>query len=66
MGERVRVIVTSNGSGEREEVVFTQDFEAKAEDWCGFEMSVDIDQVFETDNWPTAFPMEHTLRKHTL
>jgi len=57
--ERIRVIVTSTKDGSEENVIFTDDLETPAEDYCRPGFTVDIDE--EIDELPSGFPMNYTL-----
>jgi len=61
----MRIIVVSNQSGEKEDVLFTDDCETPAADYCDDDQTVDIDEQVSFE-MPSCFPMEHVLRKRTL
>ena len=58
----IRVIVASNDNGSKEEVYFTEDFEAEASDFFYMgDMTITIDD--KIDELPSCFPMDYVLRR---
>lgn len=57
---RIRLIIVSTENGEREHVIFTDDRDAPATDWCESGQSVDFDSVIEAE-LPDAFPLDSAL-----
>ena len=57
-----RLIIVSDESGRREEVVFTTDDETPAEDWCAVGQTVSFDEVIDAD-LPGIFPEDVSLRR---
>lgn len=56
----IRVITASTPSGEREEVIFTEDMDTPAEDFFIMgDMTIDIDQ--KVGGLPHGFPFDYTL-----
>lgn len=60
MKKKIRVIVVSDEKGIREDIVFTDDFDVSAEDYCCYDQTVQIDKLID-DNLPMGFPTEFTL-----
>ena len=60
--EKVRVLVASNESCSKEQVLFTQDFETPAEDFFMSDVSISSDDIIEC-YWPHAFPMDFILER---
>jgi hypothetical protein len=58
--EKIRVIVASTNSGERESVYFTRDFASPAEDFFPKWLKVDSDSRID-DNLPGGFPRDYEL-----
>jgi len=59
---KVRVLVASNESGSKEQVLFTEDFETPAEDFFMSDVSISSDDIIEC-RWPRAFPMDYILER---
>ena len=59
---KVRVLVASNESGSKEQVLFTEDFETPAEDFFTSDVSISSDDIIEC-RWPRAFPMDFILER---
>jgi hypothetical protein len=60
--DKIRLVIVSTDNVEREEVVFTNDFESAGDSWCSPGQSVTYDKVIE-DNLPGIFPINYTLRR---
>lgn len=60
--DKVRIIICSTEDGSKEDVIFTQEFDTPASDYCRPGLTIDCDEVKELD-LPSAFPLEHTLTK---
>ena len=60
--DKIRIITmaSSDGSLDKERVVFTEDFKAPAKDWLEYGMEVTSDTVKE-NILPDCFPYGHTL-----
>ena len=58
----VRLIVVSNPSGSKEDILFTEDEDLNAEDCCASDQEVSIDIELPID-LPDTFPLEHTFRR---
>lgn len=62
---RWRVILISSENGQNEHVVFTEDFDTPADEWCCLGINreqVDSDTVVEV-NLPLGFPTERALAR---
>ncbi|HDY88360.1 MAG TPA: hypothetical protein ENH82_09655 [bacterium] len=58
----IRVITASTNNGEREEVIFTEEFNKPAEDFFFMDgMTIDLDEQIE--DLPSRFPMEYVLKR---
>lgn len=59
---KYRIIHMTKGDIAEEEVVFTEDFQSKAEDWlsAGFKVLTDTTIITAL---PNTFPLEVTLKK---
>lgn len=50
----------SSANGDKEEVVFTDNFYRQAADWCNPDLQVDFDGVIE-NTLPSIFPTNYNL-----
>lgn len=57
---QVRLIQISNTSGSKEGVIFTDDFDADAADWCNRDTQVDNVEVLDIE-LPSGFPLNYIL-----
>ncbi len=58
----IRLITASSINGIREEVIFTEEFDAPAEDFFFMDgMTIDMDKLIE--DLPSLFPMEYVLKR---
>jgi len=58
----IRLITMYNADTNAEEVIFTEDLDTPASDYCKTDFTVTFDQVISAD-LPTEFPLEYTLVK---
>jgi hypothetical protein len=58
----IRVIISSTDHGERECVIFTEDFETPVGDYLKPGFTVDCDEIRDLD-LPDGFPLESTLER---
>lgn len=58
----IRLIIVSNNSGSKEDVIFTEDYDTPATDYCTVDQEVTFDDKIEAD-LPTTFPLEYTLHR---
>lgn len=58
--DQIRCIVASTENGERESVVFTDEFEQDAADWFPGNMTIDSDTMID-DVLPGGFPKNYVL-----
>lgn len=64
--ETIRLIIfRDSGKGNREGVVFTEDFEVDANDHVPYGCTLYADVKIDVSGWPSGFPMEHTLEKQS-
>ena len=62
--DKMRVIVVSDRSASDERVVFTEDFDSPAEDWCvPGKHTVDSDVIVDDMELPEGFPLEYGLKR---
>ena len=62
MDIRLIIVRGDKGNEDFEQVVFTEEFETKAQDFCPPNTSVAFDKVIDAD-LPTEFPTEFELRR---
>lgn len=60
MSDQIRVVVVSNENGTNEDVIFTEEFDVPATDFCARDQTVDIDKLID-NNLPSGFPTDFTL-----
>ena len=58
----MRLIIVSTENGEREDVIFTEDNETPAADYCDPGQTVSYDEEINCE-LPSIFPLEYTLRR---
>lgn len=59
---KIRIIQSSNQTGAREEVYFTEDFDTFAEDFITSGLTLDEDSICDCE-LPSGFPMDYILRR---
>jgi hypothetical protein len=61
---KVRIICASpaDGSLDKEDVCFTEDFESNPNDFVRFGLAVHTDKIVDIE-LPSAFPLEHTFSR---
>lgn len=60
--EKIRCLVASSENGEKERVVFTEDFETPGTDFFSMDFTVDSDT--QIDNvLPSGFPVDYALAR---
>ena len=57
---RIRLIIMSTANGEEESVIFTEDFDTEADDYCARGQTVDLDEQVLVE-LPDGFPLDYTL-----
>lgn len=58
---KVRLLIASNESGSREEILFSTDFESPADDFF-FGLTVSSDKVIDCD-LPDTFPLDYNFMR---
>ena len=62
MEDKIRVLVAALKNGEKESVIFTDDFNSSAEDFFESDLSVYVDEVIQ-NNLPWDFPLFYSKKR---
>jgi len=59
---KIRIIVMSSANGEKEDVIFSDDFDLESSDFCESGMSISSDDTIDMD-LPGGFPKNYVLHR---
>jgi len=61
--EKMRIILLNNDQSTNETVVFTEDFNVSAADYCSRDQRIISDSIIEGFELPDSFPLDYELNR---